>query len=129
MNNDKKTETQTPGQAAEIVRQRTDDFISRYANYSHIESSLWDSKIIFGQTDAPLGNTVPVHSAITVPWPQLKVLSYFLGIHLAAYEADNGRIKIPPGIVPPAPLGSVFRKLYDEFIAENPEAAPQDNKS
>jgi hypothetical protein len=128
MNNQTKTEPIiTP--AAEIVRQRSADFIERYANYAHLESSLWDSKILFGQTDQTLGNTVPVHTALTLPWPQLKVLSYFLSVHLAAYEADNGRIKIPSGIVPPAPPNSAFRGLYEKFIATNPESAPKEEKS
>jgi hypothetical protein len=127
MNDQTKTEpTITPG--AKIVRQRTADFIARYANYSHIESSLWDAKILFGQTDQTLGDTVPIHTALTLPWSQLKVLSYFLGVHLAAYEADNGRIKIPSGIVPLAPPNVAFRELYEKFIATNPEAAPEEEK-
>jgi hypothetical protein len=127
MNNQKKTEpTITP--ASSIVRTRTDDFIARYANYSHIESSLWDSKILFGQTDQVLGNTVPIHSAVTLPWPQLKVLTYFLSLHLAAHENDNGRIKIPPGIIPLVAPDAVFRKLYEQFIAANPEAVQEEDK-
>ena len=127
MNNQKKTEPAITS-GADIVRQRTADFIARYANYSHIESSLWDGKILFGQTDQILGNTVPIHTAVTFPWPQLKVLAYFMSVHVAAYEADNGRIKIPPGIVPEASSNSAFREIYDEFIAENPEAAPKGEK-
>jgi hypothetical protein len=126
MNNKTKTEAAiTP--PAEIVRQRTADFIARYANYCHLESSLWDIRINFGQTDQSLGaNTVPINTAVTLPWPQLKVLSYFLRVHLAGYEADNGRIKIPPGIVPEPSPTAVFREIYDEFIATNPEAAPKE---
>lgn len=108
---------------APIVRQKTDDFISRYANYSYIESSLWDMKIHFGQTDQSLGDKViPVNAAITLPWAQVKVLSYFLQVHLKGYEADHGRIKIPVGIIPPALLAP-FREMYEKFINENPEAA------
>jgi hypothetical protein len=128
MNNHKKIEPAVSVPAAEIVRQRTGDFVNRYANYSHIESSVWDSKIIFGQTDLPMGNTVPVHTAVTLPWPQLKVLSYFLSVHIAGYEADNGRIKVPSGIIPTLPPTSPFWKLYEEFMATNPEAGPKQDK-
>jgi hypothetical protein len=123
MNNQKKTDPPTIPDK-EIVRQRTEDFVSRYANYSHIESSLWDSKILFGQTDQTLGNTVPVHTAMTFPWPQLKVLAYFLSVHLAAHEADNGRIKVLTGIIPEPSPTAIFRGMYEKFIAENPEAGP-----
>jgi hypothetical protein len=109
--------------AAEIVRKKTDDFTARYANYSHLESSLWDVKIYFGQTDQAAGqNVVPVNAAITLPWPQIKVLSYFLQIHLAGYELENGRIKIPAGIIPPTDVPA-FLDIYEKFIAINPEAA------
>lgn len=109
--------------AAEIVRQQTEDFVSRYANYAHLQSSLWDLRISFGQVDTESGNKVPINVSVTLPWPQVKVLAYFIGVHLSAHEADNGRIRIPPGIIPPAPEQTSFRKLYEDFIAANPEAA------
>jgi hypothetical protein len=123
MNNENKNEAIIP---AAIVRQRTADFVAHYANYSHIESSIWDAKILFGQTDQAMGNTVPINSAVTLPWPQLKVLSYFLSVHVLAYETDNGRIVIPQGIIPPPSPNATFKELYDKFIAANPEAAPKE---
>jgi hypothetical protein len=112
-----------PTPAAEIVRKETADFTARYANYTHLESSLWDVKIYFGQTDQAAGNNVvPVNATITLPWAQIKVLAYFLQIDLAGYEAENGRIKIPNGIIP-APDVPVFLEFYEKFIDANPEAA------
>jgi hypothetical protein len=124
MSNHKKQTDASEG----VVRQKADNFLSRYANYSYLETSLWDLKIQFGQVDPSLGNTVPIDTAVTLPWPQAKVLAYFLSVHLAAYEALNGRIKIPLGIIPQADESQAFRKLYEEFIAANPEAAPKQDK-
>ena len=42
--------------------------------------------------------------------------------------ALNGRIKIPLGIIPQADESEAFRKLYEQFIAANPEAAPKQDK-
>jgi len=108
-----------------IVRKRDENFISRYANYSYLESSLWDLKMIFGEIDqSGEPNVVPITTALTLPWPQIKVLTYFLRLHLEAYEQEHGRIKIPPGIIlPPVPDNALVRKFYTEFVAENPEAA------
>lgn len=108
----------------QIVRERTPDFIERYANYSHLTGSIWDLRLLFGQTDPSLEeNVIPVHTSLTLPWAQVKVLSYFLQVHLAGYEADNGRVKIPAGIIPRITGDSPFLSFYEKFIAENPEAA------
>lgn len=108
------------------VREKTADFVTRYANYSYLESTVWDLKIHFGQTDADRGSTVPINSQITLPWAQVKVMHYFLSLHLAGYEADNGRIRIPTGIIPQGPKGvPAAMKVFNDFVAANPEAAPK----
>jgi uncharacterized protein DUF3467 len=130
MNNNKKPgmpeKPEKPIPASEIKRERTADFVSRYANYSHLESSVWDLKILFGEFDqSAKGAAVPVNASVTLPWAQVKVLAYFLRVHVTAYEADQGRIKIPAGIIPEVPETSAFADVYKEFIEKNPEAAPQ----
>lgn len=125
--NNKRPEKPVP--ASEIKRERTPDFVARYANYSHLESSVWDLKVLFGEFDQSTnGATVPVNTSVTLPWAQVKVLAYFLRLHVAAYEADQGRIKIPAGIIPVVPETSVFADVYNEFIERNPEAAPPPEK-
>lgn len=119
-----------------IVFTKTDDFRSEYANNSLLQVSNWDLKIIFGELDQSKGpNDVIQKVAITLPWPQAKVLSYFLTLNLITHEAVNQREVIPSGIIPPLPkeappgvTAEAFRKareFYDKFIAENPEASPK----
>jgi hypothetical protein len=126
---------------SKIEYKKAPDFASAYANNVFLESSLWDLKLIFGQNDQQLGvNAVVQHTAITIPWAQIKVLKYFLDSHLAAHEIMNGRIIIPLNVIPPvlpeAPkellkdnpklpeVVAVLKSKYDSFIAINPEAAP-----
>jgi hypothetical protein len=115
--------SQTP---VSINREKALDYVSRYANYSYLESSLWDLKIHFGQTDVELGNTVPINTKMTLSWPQVKVLHYFLSVHLSGYEAEHGRIKIPSGIIRTAPSSvPSAMQIYEKFMEENPEAKPE----
>ncbi|MCX6636366.1 MAG: DUF3467 domain-containing protein [Acidobacteria bacterium] len=93
------------------------DFDDVYANNSRFEISAWDLKIHFGQLDQSSGQaTVDWNTAITVPWTQAKLLSYFLQLNIAIYEAENGKIQLPRGIVPPPPEPPVGE------LAENPAA-------
>jgi len=85
--------------------------------------------------------TVIQHTAITLSWPEAKVLAYFLNAHVAGHEAQVGRLVMVPDIIPAlseeAPQGVssanlalwkkaflAMNKLYHEFVQENPEAAP-----
>jgi hypothetical protein len=125
------------------VHKRGENFIERYANNTFFEGSAWDLKLIFGSLDQSLGpNHVTQHTAISLSWAQIKLLIFFLRFHLIAHEARMGRVQVPPGIITPLPaippqdvaafMGSTddveaykkARKLYEEFIAANPEAAP-----
>jgi hypothetical protein len=133
----KKTEAK---QDSAIDFSRSSDFVSRYANNAYFESSLWDLKIVFGQNDQSVGlNAVVQHTAMTVPWPQLKVLLYFISSHLLVHELQNGRIIIPTKVIPAVPdvlppelsdnphgleVHAAIRQLYENFISANPEAAP-----
>jgi probable addiction module antidote protein len=120
----------------------TEDFVVRYANNTFFEPTLYDLKIIFGQSDQRAGhNVVNQHTSITLSWTQLKVALYFLNSNLAAYEAIHSRIVVEPGIIPSVSeqppkeipgvpqaaiekTWAIFRNAYERFVKENPEAAP-----
>lgn len=117
-----------------ITYTKADDFRSEYANNSFFQFSNWDLKIIFGELDQSKGpNDVIQKVAITLPWPQAKVLHYYLTLNLMTQENLNQRIVIPAGIIsafpdepPQGTDPKTFRKakeFYDKFIEENPEAA------
>lgn len=86
----------------EQIEKPDDGFISEYANNSLFEPSVWDLKIIFGQLirakDGKPG--VDWHTAITLPWPQVKLFSYYLQINLAMHEFENGAVKVPERLYP-----------------------------
>lgn len=128
----------TPPAPQGLEYRPTDDFIARYANNVFFEPSLYDLKIVFGQSDLKAGPlVVSQHTAITMSWPQVKVMLYFLRSQLAGYEIAHGRVVLEPGIVTPPPdrppkfpnvsqdlvdkVWSVGKTMYDEFIKENPE--------
>jgi len=131
----------TPSKTPNADFKRADDFVSRYANNAQYESSLWDLKLIFGQLDQSISSqTVIQHTAVTIPWLQVKLLVYFLQINLIAHEASNGRVMVAPGIVSEPPIvkkeeASRFgwseeaieqiQKHYRNFMAANPEATPK----
>lgn len=134
---DKTTPAAKPG----IDYKKTEDFASAYANNIFLESSLWDLRLIFGELDQQVGpNAVVQHTAITLPWAQVKVFAYFLESHLLAHEMQNGRVQIPSSIINPVPdeapqdlikdnpklpaIHAELKKRYAAFIAANPEAAP-----
>jgi hypothetical protein len=126
---------------------KSQDFANTYANNVFFESSFWDLRMIFGQNDQQLGlNAVVQHTAVTIPWPQVKVMKYFLDSHLLTYETQNGRIHIPPNIIPAVPdelpkeveeldpkareIWDAVKATYDSFIKANPEASANSaNKS
>ena len=84
--------------------ERDEDFASLYANHIYYETTVWDLKLIFGQLDLNRGpNLVTQHTAIALSWLQVKIMSYFLQVNLAIYEAAHGTIKIPPAVIPPEP--------------------------
>jgi hypothetical protein len=118
---------------------RGEDFTELYANNVIPEISLWDLKLIFGQTDQKISmNTVVQHTAITLPWAQAKMLRYILDLAIIQQEARVGRINLGKGVVAPIPermpqelkdeggtseeTWKALRKTYENLIAENPEA-------
>jgi hypothetical protein len=82
--------------------ERDEDFASLYANHVWYEISAWDLNLIWGQLDQTKGpNVVKQHTAIAISWLQAKLLAYFVNVNIAIYESRNGKIKIPPYLLPP----------------------------
>jgi hypothetical protein len=119
-------------------RRDPEDFATRYANNALFESTVWDLKITFGQTDIVQGpNVIIQHTAITLPWNYVKIFSYLIQAQIAAQEAEYGHITVPSNILNP-PLEKLpdeiaamakhpkeqvaaIQKLWKEFLAANPE--------
>ena len=113
-----------------------DDLFSEYANNSHFEPSVWDLKILFGQLHPSSGKgSVDWHAAITMPWAQAKLLSYFLRVNIAVHEFRFGKIAIPEPVLPQDPADyeapessevvkvelEIVKRLYREFLLEQLE--------
>ena len=127
-------------QASGIDYRRNEAYKNEYANNVFMESTAWDLKFTFGQVDQSAGpNVVVQHTGITLPWPQAKVLLYFLQANIAIQELNNGHIAVPQNVIPDIPLPdkemtkqfpnsldihAALSRLRDDFIAANPEAAP-----
>ena len=118
----------------------TDDSSEAYANNVFFESSTWDLKMLFGQLDqsGQLTQTDPklkiaVHSAITVPWTQAKLMLFWLKNQIEVHELVHGAIRMPDSILPvelPPPneetkkqdknaeaIFAIYKRLRDELIA------------
>lgn len=122
----------------EYKRLPDDKFFEGYANNVLLESNAWDLRLIFGKIDLAKGaNTVVQHSAMTLPWSQIKVGIYFLQYHLAVHEIINGKVNVPKGVIsPPVPptedeekedprtrkAFEALKELFRQFSEANPEA-------
>jgi hypothetical protein len=101
-------------------------------------------KITFGQTDLTQGpNVIIQHTAITIPWPYVKIFLYLLQVNIVAHEAEVGHVAVPASILgaPPPEVSAAdmarlkhpkegmaaVQKLWKEFIAANPEAKPHED--
>jgi hypothetical protein len=104
----------TSAQASELVADfvkgitahvdRQNKFAVAYANNFHFEPSTWDLKIIFGQLEQHTGKSaVDWHTAITIPWLQVKLVAYFLRLQAVWNEIQNGPINIPASVLPDKP--------------------------
>jgi hypothetical protein len=81
--------------------ERDPDLISEYANSARFESTVYDLKIIFGQTDLASGSEIiRQHTAITIPWSLVKIALYYLQVNLIVHEGNNGKVTIPPSQIP-----------------------------
>jgi len=96
-------EETTPAARAVEFR-RSEDFVSVYANNALFEASLWDLKVILGILDQTGGKVaIEQHTAVSMPWMQVKLFSYWLRLNIAIYETNNGKIHIPEVVRPPVP--------------------------
>ena len=102
MPNVKQTKTDDVQQAkADDVQQKFDELKHLYANHVRFEASSWDFKLLFGQLQQHGGQTqIEWRTAMTLPWRQVKLMSYFLQLNLALYELENGKIQLPKNIMP-----------------------------
>ena len=123
------TEQQSP--QPQIVTVRDEDFTNLYANNVHSELSVWDLKVTFGildQSSQPY--KIVQHTAINIPWAQVKLSSYFLQVAIVLHEAQNAKINIPASLIPPDPLTiespdvalppeakDKLSKIYKDFLA------------
>jgi hypothetical protein len=110
-----------------------DEVYEAYANHVYYEASSWDLKLVFGQMDQrERPAKIIQHSAITVPWPLVKIMIYWLKGHVEAHELVNGKIHVPPPVIPPPALlteeikkldpnaeavYAMFNRLRDEFVS------------
>jgi hypothetical protein len=75
-----------------------------YANNVRFEQSAWDLRLFFGQLLPQKAGAPPEadwHTDVTIPWTQAKLMHFLLGVNLALYEAENGKISLPPAVLPP----------------------------
>jgi hypothetical protein len=90
--------------APQVVFVREEEFPTLYANNLQVEASIWDLKVLFGILDQSVQpNRVVQHTAINLPWTQVKLIGYFLRLAVALHEAENGKIIIPVSVKPPDP--------------------------
>ena len=85
----------------ESVNNGKDEIASEYANNILLEPGNWDLKIFFGQWYEQDG--IDWHTAVTLPWPQIKILIYYLRVNLAIFENSNGPVKVPKNALPRLP--------------------------
>ncbi len=124
----------TPVQQQFELRRNSEIFFSLYANNVQVESNLFDLKLVFGVLDLRNATKPSVDqiSGVNLSWPEVKLLLYFMKLHLALHELENGKVKIPtsalppeiPSVLPPQfnnPTGraafELMRRLRAEFIA------------
>jgi hypothetical protein len=94
-----------------------EEFVSVYANNTRFEMTAWDLRIFFGQLMPGVHGEVDWHTDVTIPWVQAKLMHLYLGINLGLYELENGKIKIPPGVLP-----RVMASPPSGMDASNPQA-------
>jgi len=126
-----------PVEQPDLKPTRSEEFEELWANNVLFESTLWNLRMIFGQVDLS-GNQVLQHTAINMPWPQVKIAAYFIVANLMVQQALNGQIFLPAYVVPPRPeagspgFGSYDRRLveylgwiHDQFFGSSPYIPPE----
>lgn len=117
-----------------------EDFRSVYANSVRYHVSAWDLKMIFGELDQTPGADHPVenHTAVTVSWPTVIIMAYFLSANMVLHETINGPINMAGSAFPPRPDPSsdtwkntdkqvvlYLGWIWDQFFSGTPYVPPE----
>jgi hypothetical protein len=86
----------------ELVQAEEEELTSEYANNLFFAPNVLDLKILFGEL-SPVKPAVDWHTSMTLPWPQAKLMAYYLAINIAAHELREGPIRISASMLPPDP--------------------------
>jgi len=109
-------------------------FLTGYANSVIVESNAFDLKLIFGLYDHrdAASPKIDQFSSMNIPWPMVKLLIFWMQVHLAGHERENGKVDIPASAIPPEPPATLptqfntpnghealeaFRKMRAQFVA------------
>jgi hypothetical protein len=133
MEEPEKTKEPTPEQAAAFMTvltralstkmEQENKFEVAYANNFNFEPSTWDLKIIFGQLEQHTGLAeIDWHTAITIPWLQVKLVAYYLRVQAIWYELQNGPLNIPLNVMPPEPMPPVGEMAENSYAKAYYEA-------
>lgn len=133
MEEPEKTKEPTPEQAAAFMAvltralstkmEQENKFEVAYANNFNFEPSTWDLKIIFGQLEQHTGLAeIDWHTAITIPWLQVKLVAYYLRVQAIWYELQNGPLNIPANVMPPEPTPPVGEMAENSYAKAYYEA-------
>ena len=114
-----------------VKMEHTEDFETRYSNNVKFESTVYDLKLVFGESDlSGPAEVIRQHTGITIPWPLAKLMAYYLTANVLMQEAAIGIIvpsQVHPPELPPPPKDlagnprimearSKVLKLRDAFI-------------
>jgi hypothetical protein len=133
-----------PRTAEPIGFERVQEYVERYANHAHFLPTAWDLTMIFGELQrdpnkpsTPDLTVVEQHTSITVSWPEIKMMNFYLQIQILAHEIDDGKIYVPKRVLPPElppeepgvtpgqrRLREIYADLRAELLAEQENAAP-----
>jgi hypothetical protein len=142
MSSEDSTVSEPKSPIPQLDLRREEPFTVKYASHVNALASGWDLTLIFGRVDTG-ANAVFQHTSISLPWPTVKSLIYFLQLQLIAYEKTNGHVPFPIGGISPLPplpgapgmspkereTYKALQKLYQDFAAQNPEAFPEQEQS
>ena len=110
------TEEQSRQTAQSLQWMRATDFEEKYANNVTFETCVWDLRIFFGTLDQgtpdqeTYGNAVKFHTAISVPWPQAKLMAYSACLNVLWHEMTEGKIRVP---VSPPPVDAFVKGVVE----------------
>lgn len=82
--------------AGQVDSVRSDDFVTFYANSAHIEITVWDVQLIFGELVRSGDKVVAEQRVRVIMSPQhAKALAGILNTNVREYESKIGPITLP----------------------------------